>query len=119
MPADLSPICARLKRRGMSDVARIEVEFRRFVSLFEAHPDATLTPSRQVDDFLHELVLDTPRYRSFCQEAAGRFLDHIPNDGLDMSASFHATRELYRGRFGEPDPRFWSQPGTSQVKRVG
>ncbi len=35
-------------------------------------------PSRAVDAAWHEFILFTAEYRFFCQEAFGRYLDHVP-----------------------------------------
>jgi hypothetical protein len=40
--------------------------------------NATLLPSRPVDEAWHTFILHTQDYRSWCQESFGRFLDHHP-----------------------------------------
>jgi hypothetical protein len=37
-------------------------------------------PSRAVDTEWHEFILMTRNYESFCQQAFGRFLHHVPNE---------------------------------------
>jgi hypothetical protein len=39
-------------------------------------------PSRAVDYAWHAFILDTAAYRDFCDQAYGRFLDHIPETAM-------------------------------------
>ena len=91
-------------------------EYRRFLGLLitEAAP---LTPSKLLDEFWHQHVLDSCNYASFCSRTAGRFLHHIPN--YEKPHEFHdpafrRTHDLYRKRFGNAPPdRVWSYMGES------
>jgi hypothetical protein len=91
-------------------------EYRRFLGLLitEAAP---LTPSKLLDEFWHQHVLDSRNYASFCTRTAGRFLHHIPN--YEKPHKFHApafrrTHALYREKFGnDPPGRVWSYMGES------
>jgi hypothetical protein len=115
---DLAPVARRYERNGGQDAARVEQEFRRFAALCAEHPEGGLAPSLPVDGLWHELVLDSTRYREFCQQAYGAFLDHIPDDsGQGMEAEFAATKALYETAYGAPDPILWGMPGNSMSGR--
>jgi len=91
-------------------------EYRRFIGLLisEAGP---LTPSKLLDEFWHQHVLDSRNYASFCSRTAGRFLHHIPNYEKPHEyhdPAFRRTHDLYRKRFGYgPPDRVWSYMGES------
>lgn len=115
---DLAPITARFSKHGHAAPERVEGEFRKFAALCVAHPEGGLSPSRLVDTYWHEFVLDTARYRDFCQHAYGAFMDHVPDDaGAGMAVQFEATKALYTQRFGPPDPTLWMEPGNSMTGR--
>lgn len=110
MGYDLGPVTRRLAKRGVPDAEALEAEFRKLSTLWVHHPDAMLAPAAQVDEFWHELILDTRRYRDFCQGAFGAPIEHIADDeGTGMREEFARTLTLYRAHHGEPDPRYWSE----------
>ncbi|MES2153714.1 MAG: hypothetical protein V4510_01100 [bacterium] len=117
---DLSPVTQRIAKSGERDAAAVEQEFRRFAALCFNHPDESLSPSKVVDEFWHQAVLDTPLYRQWCAAVFGEFIDHIPDaTGAGMHAQFQRTVELYTVTFGAPDPRLWAEPGNSMKGRSG
>ncbi len=111
-PAWVVEACELLEADSMLAVE----EYRRFLGLLitEAAP---LTPSKLLDEFWHQHVLDSRNYASFCSRTAGRFLHHIPN--YEKPHEFHdpafrRTHNLYRKRFGNAPPdRVWSYMGES------
>lgn len=116
---DLSPITARMAKKGTRDAPLLEREFRRFAALRYFHPDQSMAPSLAVDDYWHEFVIDTTRYRDFCDRTYGEFLDHIPDQtGTGMAREFANAKSFYRMVFGEPDSRFWQQPGNSMPGKL-
>jgi hypothetical protein len=50
-----------------------------------ANADIPLRPSKAVDAGWHAFLMYTRPYRAFCDQIAGRFLDHVPDD--DPTAS--------------------------------
>jgi len=40
-------------------------------------------PSRAVDVLWHEFIVDTVEYASFCENAYGRFIHHVPDSSMD------------------------------------
>jgi hypothetical protein len=59
----------------------IERELKRFLSLpvLIPEPDYSLAPPLLVDELWHELIINTPKYRSMCDALYGAYLDHSPN----------------------------------------
>lgn len=80
--------------------------------------EASLSPSKSVDEIWHEFILNTYDYARFCSEVLSGFVHHIPLDsGLDSESveSYHLTRGLIEMEFGKVDPRFW--PTSHEVAR--
>ena len=67
------------EQRLMIDV--IERELKRFLSLpiLVPKPDYSLAPPVLIDELWHELILNTPKYRTMCDAVYGTYLDHTPN----------------------------------------
>jgi hypothetical protein len=59
----------------------IELNLKRFLSLMLLVPthEHPFAPSIRVDELWHDLILNTPKYRSFCEQVFGAYLDHVPN----------------------------------------
>lgn len=78
---------ARYPQLGCEALNDVERGLRQF---FMAHLRSggrfVAMPSRVVDALWHEFILDTRAYRSFCQRAFGRFLDHSPAQTLGQDA---------------------------------
>jgi hypothetical protein len=51
-----------------------------FLTACAANPGAGLSPSQTVDVGWHTFILHTREYAHFCQQIAGRFIHHTPND---------------------------------------
>lgn len=114
---DLSSVTEQLLRKGHADAPALETEFRKFAVLCARHRHLNLTPSSRVDDYWHQLVLDTQMYRAFCTVVFGEFVDHIPDRfSFGMNDQFSQTIRLYEQRFGLPDPTIWGEPGNSMSK---
>lgn len=111
---DLSPVTRRLERRLGKHAQPLETEFRRLAALWVAHPGTRLAPSRDVDEYWHEMILDTKLYRRFCAEVVGRQVDHIADDdATGMCAEYDNTRHLYQRMFGSPPASLWPADGTA------
>jgi hypothetical protein len=59
----------------------LERELKRFLSLPVLVPERKyeFTPALWVDELWHELIINTPKYRSLCDQVFGAYLDHCPN----------------------------------------
>jgi hypothetical protein len=103
----------------------METEYRKFLALQLADPDAAIVPCKLVDDIWHQHILDTAAYREACDAIFGRFLDHYPYFGMrgeDDAQALHDayadTLERYRDAFGEPPPGTWISADAAKCKRT-
>ena len=78
-----------------------------------ANPGAGLSPSETVDIGWHTFILYTREYAHFCQQIAGRFIHHAPND-LDTLGrapseveAIGATVAAMRAAGLPVDPELW------------
>ncbi|MBO0132602.1 glycine-rich domain-containing protein [Agrobacterium burrii] len=110
----MDKIIARyVKDEGVSQlVARIhEKELKRFLALCAIYR-GPIGMRGQVDELWHSFLMFTEDYQRFCEEVAGEFIHHAPNDedtpeaGRRIAAlRFNAT---YEAAFGQsPDPEVW------------
>ena len=90
-----------------------ELEYRRYLTLIKPHPGMSIVPSRLMDGFWHQHILDTKAYREDCQKVFGHFVDHFPyfgiygkQDQLDLMEAFEETKRIYQARFGCALDRF-------------
>src|ERR1041385_1141276 len=86
---------------------RMELAYRRFLTLLVTPPDVTLAPCKDVDKFWHGHILDTLKYADDCDTVFGRFLHHFPyfgmrgpEDAANLAKAGENTRRLYREEFG-------------------
>lgn len=94
---------------------RLLQEYRIFFAMHAAFPEIWLPPSRVMDLFWHEHILDTRAYFADCQQVAGRYLHHLPYFGMrnpeDASlcvAALNSERQLYLRCVGkEPPEDLW------------
>ncbi len=74
----------QLSREALRDVERGLRQF--FLAYLKSNGRFVAMPSRVADALWHEFILDTRAYRTFCQRAFGRFLDHSPAQTLGHDA---------------------------------
>ena len=110
---DLDPIKLKLmdseEGQGWSReyADRMELAYKRFLTLLVTHPEVTLAPCKDVDKFWHGHILDTLKYADDCDTVFGRFLHHFPyfgmrgaEDAANLAKAAANTRRLYRREFG-------------------
>jgi hypothetical protein len=85
-----------------------EEEYCKFLTLKKLHPKVALVPSKLVDKFWHEHILDTLSYEKDCFKVFNRFIHHYPYFGIfsdedqtKLQSSFDETIKLYEVQFGE------------------
>ncbi|MFN9571292.1 MAG: glycine-rich domain-containing protein [Cyanobacteriota bacterium] len=90
----------------------MEAEYIIFFAMHAAFPELSLPPSRVMDLFWHEHILDTRAYFSDCHHVAGRYLHHLPYFGMrnpeDASLcvdALNSERQLYLRCVGKEPPR--------------
>lgn len=103
----------------------LEAEYRKFLALHIAYPDADIVPCKIVDQIWHQHILDTAAYRDDCEAVFGRFLDHFPYFGMrgeDDARALHDayadTIDRYRDAFGEPPEDTWISADAASCKRT-
>jgi len=114
---DLDPIKVKLmdtdEGQGWSReyADRMEVAYKRFLTLLVTHPETTVAPSKEIDKFWHAHILDTMKYAEDCQQVFGYFLHHFPyfglrgaDDAAQLAQAGQDMERLYREEFGEPMP---------------
>ena len=114
---DLDPIKTKLmdpeEGQGWSRqyVDRMELAYRRFLTLLVKFPDETIAPSKDIDKFWHGHILDTMKYAEDCERVFGYFLHHFPyfgmrgeQDAADLRAAAERMHEIYQREFGESMP---------------
>src|SRR6476619_4686246 len=114
---DLSSVRANaMTKLGWSSekAQRVENSYRRFLYAL-AHKeenDLLSPPSQEVDDFWHQHILDTRKYREDCNTVFGHYIDHTPRLLPEDQRRAHARREqVYRDydidaiSFAAPNPR--------------
>ncbi len=86
----------------------VEVQYRRFLILNAQYPDKHIVPTKDVDAFWHQHILDTKKYAQDCAHIFGRFLHHFPyfgmrgpEDAANLKRAFAETNELALAHFGE------------------
>jgi hypothetical protein len=80
---DLSSLRAKLmETQGWSSEHAEEVEggYKRFLyALAHKEPEDMLSPpSQEIDEFWHQHILDTRKYREDCNAVFGHYIDHTP-----------------------------------------
>jgi hypothetical protein len=110
---DLNPIKVKLMHKesgegwSLERTNVIETEYRRFLYLMNAFPNAQVAPTVDVDTFWHYHILDTMKYARDCEQVFGYFLHHDPylglvgDNGMEMQQQAgKRMRELYESTFG-------------------
>jgi hypothetical protein len=85
-----------------------EREYKRFLTLVKLNPKKEIVPTKLMDKFWHQHILDTMAYQKDCQTVFGYFLHHFPYFGIygekdqqNLNDSFEITKKLYYEYFGE------------------
>jgi hypothetical protein len=110
---DLGPVKFKLmdpqEGRGWSRevVERMELEYKRYLTLVANYPREAIVPDKDVDKFWHAHILDTRKYIDDCERVFGYYLHHFPyfgmrgaDDAAALAKAGERTRELYEAEFG-------------------
>lgn len=102
-----------------------ESEYRKFLALHLALPEAEIVPCKLVDEIWHQHILDTRAYHADCDAIFGSYLHHFPYFGMrgdeDVRAledAYTKTLVHYRAAFGEPPEGTWVSADASKCKRT-
>jgi hypothetical protein len=84
----------------------VEVRYRRYLCMLCVDDGAV--PTRDIDLFWHQHILDTRAYANDCEMVFGEFIHHFPyfgmrgeEDARNLQSSFERTKVLYEMMFGE------------------
>jgi hypothetical protein len=88
-----------------------EKEYKRFLNLILVYNDAV--PTKAIDIFWHQHILDTRAYHTDCEQVFGKYLHHFPYFGMfgeedhaNLLTSFEKTKaryyELYKESLDRP-----------------
>jgi hypothetical protein len=88
-------------------VEHMERLYRMFLELHIRYPNRTIVPTKMIDAFWHQHILDTRKYAQDCQVIFGFFLHHFPyfglrgeDDAANLARTFSETEELFLSEFG-------------------
>lgn len=106
---DLEPIKAKLRKKmswwwkWKNNIDKLEGEYRQFLYLVATNQGKSVVPWTQaLDDFWHEHILHTTKYKTDCETAVGFFVDHdphVPKGTPKHSTASSDTRKMYREAF--------------------
>src|SRR5689334_12324549 len=67
-----------IQRKRLSDrkARQLTFEFRRFMVIACLRGAPLAAPNGAVDEMWHEFLMFTKKYRDFCQDGIGEFVDH-------------------------------------------
>jgi uncharacterized membrane protein YgcG len=73
---------------------QVELEYRRFLyALARKRPEYAISPpTPEVDEFWHQHILNTRRYREDCEKVFGQYMDHTPGLSSDEQSKADAHR---------------------------
>ena len=89
------------QKLSSSDMTQIENLYRSFLWLCRQYPGNRLAPSRIIDDYWHQHILDTKKYEQDCSAIFGYFLHHAPTNEAIANTQFKATIKLVAKHFPE------------------
>lgn len=96
--------------KGWSEQHSNDVEFlyKRFLCMINLFPEKSIVPTKEIDSFWHQHILDTRAYAEDCQIIFGKFIHHFPYLGMRgkedeelLRDCFEETKEIYFELFGE------------------
>jgi hypothetical protein len=113
------------KGYSSAELDSMEREYRRYLALQLAFPEATIVPCKIVDEMWHQHILDTYAYAADCDRLFGRFLHHYPYFGMrdeaeaqELRDAYSDTIERYRAAFGEPPAGTWISVDAAKCSRT-
>ena len=85
-----------------------EREYKRYLTMIKLRPKTSFVPTKLMDKFWHQHILDTVTYQKDCMHVFGFFLHHFPYFGIygkedqeNLSNAFYKTKAFYKKCFGE------------------
>ncbi|MBK8726680.1 MAG: glycine-rich domain-containing protein-like [Holophagaceae bacterium] len=89
-----------------ADIVRIR--YLKYLCMLYVYPKESIVPTKDIDLFWHQHILDTRAYEKDCKRVFNYFVHHFPyfgmrdeKDALDLLDSFEKTKTIYANLFGE------------------
>lgn len=86
----------------------VEQRYRRYLCMLYLNQKGSVVPTRDIDLFWHQHILDTRAYADDCDRVFGEFIHHFPyfgmrgdEDARALESSFERTKAIYVALFGE------------------
>jgi hypothetical protein len=94
---DLSPVRASLVQKldwTPEKTLRVEAEYKQFLYALahKGKDDIISPPTQDVDEFWHQHILNTRKYREDCQKIFGHYVDHTPGLSAQQQSLADACR---------------------------
>ena len=85
----------------------IESLYREFLLMVYLFPKKAIVPTREIDIFWHNHILDTKAYAKDCKKVFSKFIHHYPYSGMldeddanRQNDFFEETKKIYFNLFG-------------------
>ena len=105
----VSSMCAEsysLPRWTLSDANYCAQLYKNFLLLIKKHQPEAMVPTREIDEFWHNHILNTKKYYQDSLQIFGHYLHHEPasmdDDPEQLIADFQQTKKYYQNEFGVP-----------------
>jgi hypothetical protein len=89
-------------------VDNVEKRYLRYLCMIYLDQERTFVPTKDIDLFWHQHIIDTRAYARDCQRVFGHFIHHSPYFGMrgeedanDLLLCFENTKVFYKSLFGE------------------
>jgi hypothetical protein len=98
---------AFLRSRTREQLDSMVRRYRCFLALVAMHPDAIVSPTRDIDEMWHLHMLSPRAYHEDCTRIFGEILDHdggfgaLPEEEAALREAFALTAALWQRAFGE------------------
>lgn len=101
----------RQHKHSLDEINLMIDEYKKYIFLVTKYPNIGIPMSSRVDDIWHAHIVSTHNYQDFCNQIAGRYINHIPviNDDEVNALSeryINNTRVLMEKYFGINE-HFW------------
>jgi hypothetical protein len=115
---DMSDVRLRMKKEDatITDtfLNKLEVEYKRFMTLRLFHPQETMPVSPIVDEMWHTHILFTSDYVKMAQSVGEVYFHHRPivsqKDVVELTPLYEKnTLKRYAEIYGKPTPEFWTE----------
>ena len=98
----------------------VELRYKRYLCMLMLNEKGSIVPTKNIDIFWHQHILDTRAYAKDCQTIMGKFIHHFPyfgmrseQDAQDLLDSFEETKIFYSTLFGEDYSKEFNDENTS------